>query len=357
VDVQAVILAGGQGTRLHPLTYTRPKPIVPLLNRPFLQYQLALLRGHGITDIILSCSYRVDDIRAALGTGDAAGVSLRYVVEQEPLGTAGGIRNAAELAHGRLVVLNGDILTDADLGAIMRFHEERQARVTIGLVPVEDPTQYGLVETDAGGAVRRFVEKPRRDEVTTNRVNAGIYVLEADLLGRIPTTRPMSIEREFFPSLLASRVPVFGCAIGNHYWRDIGSPAAYREAQLDLLRGRVATTVSPPGTLRDGCWVGADARLAPDATLTAPAVIGADVDAGAGARLGPFAVIGDGARIAAGACIEGTILWEGVAVGKDAVLRDCIVGANAVIGALVDAAPGVVVEANAVVPDRTRLVR
>ncbi len=263
MDVQAVILAGGQGTRLRPLTHTRPKPIVPLLNRPFLHYQLALLRQHGITDIILSCSYRVEDIRAAMGTGEAAGVRLRYVVEATPLGTAGGVRNAAELARGRLVVLNGDVLTDADLGAILRFHEARRAGVTIGLIPVDDPTAYGLVETEADGAVRRFLEKPRPEEVTTNLVNAGIYVLEAELLGRIPADRPVSIEREVFPSLLASGVPVFGAALGDHYWRDIGSPAAYREAQLDLLRGRVATTVRPAGTLREGCWVGADTRLAP----------------------------------------------------------------------------------------------
>jgi len=357
VDVQAVILAGGQGTRLRPLTHTRPKPIVPLLDRPFLHYQLALLRQHGITDVILSCSYRVADIRAAMGTGDAAGVRLRYVVEATPLGTAGGLRNAAALARGRLVVLNGDVLTDADLGAVLRVHAARQAGVTIGLVPVEDPTSYGLVETGADGAVRRFLEKPRPEEVTTNLVNAGIYVLEAELLGRIPADRPVSIEREVFPSLLASGVPVFGSALGDHYWRDIGSPAAYRDAQLDLLRGRVATTVRPAGTLRQGCWVGAGTRLAPGATLVAPAVIGAGVSVGAGARLGPLAVVGAGSRIAAGARIEGAILWEGVAVGEGAVLRDCIIGADAVIGAHVDVAPGVVLEADAVVPDRTRPVR
>ncbi|PYM80822.1 MAG: hypothetical protein DME09_18430 [Candidatus Rokuibacteriota bacterium] len=388
VDVQAVILAGGQGTRLRPLTHTRPKPIVPLLDRPFLHYQLALLRQHGITDVILSCSYRVADIRAAMGTGDAAGVRLRYVVEATPLGTAGGLRNAAALARGRLVVLNGDVLTDADLGAVLRVHAARQAGVTIGLVPVEDPTSYGLVETGADGAVRRFLEKPRPEEVTTNLVNAGIYVLEAELLGRIPADRPprpeevttnlvnagiyvleaellgripadrpVSIEREVFPAFLASGVPVFGSALGDHYWRDIGSPAAYRDAQVDLLRGRVATTVRPAGTLREGCWVGAGTRLAPGATLVAPSVIGARVRVGAGARLGPLAVVGAGARIAAGARIEGAILWEGVAVGEGAVLRDCIVGADAVIGAHVEVAPGVVLEAAAVVPDGTRAVR
>ena len=356
MDAQAVILVGGQGTRLRPLTHARPKPIVPLLNRPFLHYQLALLRQHGVTDIILSCSHRVDDIRAALGSGADAGVRLRYVAESEPLGTAGGVRNAADLASGRLVVLNGDVLTDADVGAVLRFHETRGSRTTIGLTPVDDPTQYGLVEADARGAIRRFLEKPKPHEITTNMVNAGVYVIDAELLRRIPADRPVSIEREFFPALLADGVPCFGVPLGG-YWRDIGSPSAYREAQLDLLRGRVATQVTPAGTLRDGCWIGAGARIDAGAVLRGPAVIGTDVRVQAGARLGPLTVIGDGARIARGARIEGAILWERVEVGEGAVLRDCIVGAHAVIGAHVDAAPGVVLEAGAVVPDHTRLGR
>jgi mannose-1-phosphate guanylyltransferase len=356
VDAQAVILAGGQGTRLRPLTETRPKPIVPVLNRPFLDYQLALLRAHGIIDVILSCSYRVADIRAAMGEGDRAGVRLRYVVEPEPLGTAGGVRNAADLARGLLVVLNGDILTDADLGAILTFHEARGARVTIGLIAVEDPTAYGLVETAADGAIRRFIEKPTPAEITTNTVNAGIYVIDADLLARIPTGRPVSIEREFFPALLAGGVRCFGREI-HGYWRDIGSPAAYREAQLDLLRGRATATMGPAGTRRDGCWIGDDARLDPDVELRGPAVIGAAVRAGARARLGPLSVIGPGCRIGAGARIEGSILWERVEVGEHAVLTDCIVGDGAVIGAAANAGPGVVLAAGSRVPGGTQLPR
>lgn len=356
MDAQAVILAGGQGTRLRPLTHARPKPIVPLLNRPFLRYQLALLRQHGVTDIVLSCSYRVEDVRAAMGTGDEAGVRLRYALEAEPLGTAGGVRNAADLAGGRLIVLNGDILTDADLGAVLRVHEAREARATICLIRVSDPTAYGLVETTADGAIRRFLEKPRPEEVTTDLVNAGIYILEADLVRRIPAGRAVSIEREFFPGLLHDGVRCLGVPLGDAYWRDIGSPGAYREAQLDLLRGRVATRLAPAGEPRDGCWVGAGARIEPAATLRRPAVIGAGVRVEAGARLGPLAVIGDGSRIGAGARVEGAILWERVEVGEGAVLRDCIVGADAVIGAHVEAAAGVVVETGAAVPARTRLV-
>jgi NDP-sugar pyrophosphorylase family protein len=353
VDAQAVILAGGQGTRLRPLTDTRPKPIVPLLNRPFLHYQLALLRQHGVTDIILSCSYRVEDVRAAMGTGEEAGVALRYVVEAEPLGTAGGVRNAADLARGRLIVLNGDILTDSDLGAAFQFHEQRGGRATVCLIPVADPTQYGLVETDERGAIRRFLEKPSRDQITTNMVNAGIYILEADLLRRIPADRPVSIEREVFPGLVREGVPCFGFPL-TAYWRDIGGPAAYREAQLDLLRGRVATKVTPAGTLREGCWIGAGARIEPGVVLEGPSVIGAGVRAEAGARLGPLAVIGDGARIGRGARVEGAILWERVEVGEASLLRDCIVGAGASIGAGADVGPGRVLETGAVVPPRAQ---
>jgi NDP-sugar pyrophosphorylase family protein len=357
VDAQAVILAGGQGTRLRPLTNTRPKPIVPLLNRPFLDYQIALLKQHGLTDIILSCSYRVDDVRAAMGAGEAAGVRLRYVVEAEPLGTAGGVRNAADLARGRLVVLNGDVLTDTDLGAALRFHADRGARTTICLTAVDDPSRYGLVDIDGFGAIRRFVEKPTTAERPQGRpylINAGIYVIEADLLSRIPADRPVSIEREFFPGLLADGIPSFGFPVGG-YWRDIGSPASYRDAQLDLLQQRLVTTVTPPGTARDGCWIGAGAAIEAGVTVRGPAVIGAGVQARSSARIGPLAVIGDGTRIAAGAQIEDAILWERVEVGEQAVLRGCIVGADAVIGAHASAASGVVLESGAIVAERARL--
>ncbi len=350
-DTLGVILAGGLGTRLRPLTDARPKPVVPLLNRPFLDYQLALLRRHGVRDVVLSCSYRVDDVRSAMGTGAAAGVGLRYAVEDAPLGTGGGVRNAAHGARGRLLVLNGDVLTDVDLGAVLRFHAARGARATIGLIPVEDPTRYGLVETDGRGAVRRFLEKPRADEVTTNMVNAGIYVIEAELLERIPSGRAVSIEREFFPGLVSDGVPFFGCPLTG-YWRDIGSPVAYREAQRDLLCRRVATPLDPAGTPREGCWVAAGARLEPGATLAGPAVIGAGVWLAAGASIGPFTVVGAGARIGAGARLEAAVLWEGVEVGAGAVLRDCIVASHAVVGARAEVGSDSVLGERAVVPER-----
>jgi NDP-sugar pyrophosphorylase family protein len=329
--------------------------VVPLLNRPFLTYQLALLRQHGVTDVILACSYRIDDVRTALGEAEHLGVRLRYVIEAEPLGTGGGIRNAADLASGTVWVLNGDVLTDADLSAMRGFHDARGSRTTIFLRPVPDPRQYGLVETAADGRLERFREKPGADEaIATNTINAGIYLIDAALLARIPARQVVSVEREVFPALIADGVPCYGWA-ADAYWRDIGSPAAYRAAQLDLLAGQVKTPLPPPGDLHDGCWIEPSAFVATGARLEAPAVVGAEAAVQTGARVGPFTVLGEHARIASGARVEGTVLWERVEVGQGSVLRDCVIGADVRIGADVDIAPGVILESGAIVPDHARL--
>lgn len=344
---QAVILAGGQGTRLRPLTYTRPKPVVPFLNQPFLAYQLTLLRDHGVRDVILSCSYRVDDVRAALGDGSAFGTRLRYVVEAEPLGTGGGVRNAADLARGTVFVLNGDVLTDIDLGAMRRFHDAHGSRTTIYLTPVENPRAYGLVETEPDGRLRRFREKPGPDEVlTTNMINAGVYLIDATLLARIPTDRPVSIEREFFPAVIADGIPSFAWH-APAYWRDIGSPAAYLAGQLDLLDGRARTTLRPRGAASGGNSIGDGASIDATATVIAPSVIGAGVTLGAGTRVGPFAVLGDGVAVARGARVERSVVWERTAIGADALLDGCVVCADSRIGAGARLASGTVVASGA----------
>jgi NDP-sugar pyrophosphorylase family protein len=333
----------------------RAKPVVPLLNRPFLAYQLALLRQHGVTDVILACSYRVDDVRAALGEAEHLGVRLRYVIEAEPLGTGGGIRNAADLTSGTVWVLNGDVLTDADLSAMRAFHEAHGSRTTIFLHPVADPRPYGLVETAADGRLQRFREKPAPTEpIPTNTINAGIYLMDAALLARIPPRQVVSVERDVFPALIADGIPCYGWA-GAAYWRDIGSPAAYRAAQLDLLAAQVKTSLVPPGELRDGCWIEPSASVDAGAELHAPAVVGAEAAISARARIGPLTVLGERARIAAGARIEGSVLWERVEVGAGSVLRDCVIGADVRIGADVEIAPDVILESGAIVPDHARL--
>ncbi len=299
--------------------------MVPLLNRPFLAYQLALLRQHGVTDVILACSYRVDDVRIALGEAEHLGVRLRYVIEAEPLGTGGGIRNAADLTSGTVWVLNGDVLTDADLSAMRVFHEARGSRTTIFLRPVPDPRQYGLVETAADGRLQRFREKPGPEEaIATNTINAGVYLIDAALLARIPARQVVSVERDVFPTLIADA-------------------------------GQVKTPLPPPGEARDGCWIDPSAFVATGALLEPPVVIGAEASVQVGARVGPLTVLGDHARIAPGARIEGSVLWERVEVGEGSVLRDCVIGADVRIGADVELAAGVILESGAVVPDHARL--
>lgn len=303
--------------------------------------------------MVLSCSYMVDEVRRALAGGSAHGVRLRYAVETEPLGTAGGVRNAIDLVGGLVLVLNGDILTDTDLSAMLRFHADRGAAATIDLFPVPDPTAYGLVEIGEAGRVLRFTEKPDPGQVTTNTINAGIYLLERELLARIPEGQPVSIEREFFPGLLAEGLPFFGW-IGQHYWLDIGSPAKYRQAQLDLMAGKVATTIrqSPDA---GGRVIAGDVFVAPTATVTGPCVIGAGSRLDPECRVGPEAVLGERCVVGRGATVTGAILWDGVSVGGSAVLHDCIIGAGASVGAGAWVGPGVVIEADRVVPDHARL--
>ena len=319
---------------------------MPLLNVPFLAYQLDLLRRHGIHDVVLSCSYLVDEVRRAMGDGAAWGVRLRYVVEPEPLGTGGGVRNAVDLVGGLVVVLNGDVLTDADLGAMLRFHADRRARTTLYLFPVPDPTPYGLVELEGTGRVRRFVEKPRRDQITTNTINAGIYAIDRALLDRIDTGRAVSIEREFFPGLLSDGVPVYGW-VPEYYWIDIGSPAQYRQAQLDLMAKRVSAPIAP------AAWPAGAQTVAttPGATVLTPSVIGAGNRLGAGSIVGPQTVMGEECTVGPAAVVEGAVLWDHVEIGEGAVLRDCIVANGARIGRGAIVGPGTVLAAGAVVPD------
>ncbi len=330
--------------------------MVPLLGRPFLAYQLALLREHGVTDVILACSYRVDDVKHALGEAEHLGVRLRYVVETEPLGTGGGVRNAADLARGTVFVLNGDVLTDADLTAMRRFHEANGSRTTIYLTRVSDPRAYGLVELHPDARLAAFREKPTGDEpITTDTINAGIYLIDAALLARIPAGRAVSIEREFFPALIADGIPAYGWIAGN-YWRDIGSPAAYRAAQIDMLDGRVRTALPPPGReVRAGVWLGDGVEVAPGAAVTPPAVIGDGARVAAGAVVGSHAVVGRECRIGPRARVTASILWERVSLGEQAVAVGCVLGDDVSVGAHAEVGAGVILESGAVVPERSKL--
>ena len=236
--MKAILLAGGKGTRLRPLTIHTPKPIVPIFNRPFLHYQLDLLKQvPEIDEVILSLNYQPRRIEEIFGDGSEIGIKVRYVVEPAPLGTAGAVKYAGDKLTESVVVFNGDVLTQLDLGAVIRMHRERKARATIVLTPVEDPTNYGLVETDERGNIRRFLEKPKPDEITTNQINAGIYVLEPETFDRIPSDVPWSIERSYFPSLV-ERGETFVAYVYDGYWIDIGTPEKYTQVHRDIMDGR-----------------------------------------------------------------------------------------------------------------------
>ncbi len=333
--MKAILLAGGQGTRLRPLTLQTPKPIVPIFDRPFLQYQIDRLTAlPDVDEVILSLNYQPGRIETVFGDGRHLGVRLRYVVEPEPLGTGGAIKFAAGDTRGEpVLVFNGDVLTAVDLPALLRLHRERRARATIVLTPVENPSAYGLVETDASGNIRAFLEKPSIDEIRCDTINAGIYVLEPETLDRIPAGRPYSIERGYFPSLI-ERGETFVALVDRGYWIDIGTPGQYRRAHRDIMDGRF---VAPPFAAAPGtALVSPDADVAPGAIIEAPCFVDADTRVAAGARIGPYSVLGRGCRIGPDAVIAGAILWPGTSVGRGARLGPTLTGRDSCLGDYVE---------------------
>ncbi len=309
--MQAIVLVGGEGTRLRPLTDDVPKPALTLVDRPFLAYMIEWLAAYGVTEVVLACGFLPDVLREALGDGAHAGARLTYVTEPERRGTAGAIRFAADALDDRLddrfLALNGDVLTDLDLTALMRAHDERGARATIALHPVEDSAAYGLVGVDADGDVTEFAEKT--GEAVPGEINAGAYFLERSVLELIPPEREVSIEREVFPRLIGDGL---GALRLDGYWMDIGTPERYLQASWDILEGRVATRVRP----------------------TAPGLLvaaGSEVDNGA--TVGPRAVISPGCRIAAGAEVRDSVLFRGCRVEAGARVRGSILAPGVTVAA------------------------
>ncbi len=354
--MRAILLAGGKGTRLRPLTLNTPKPIVPIFDRPFLRYQIDLVRRvPDIDEIVLSLNYQPRRIEEVFGDGSAFGVHLRYVVEPTPLGTGGGIRFAAgERRDAPLVVFNGDVLTAVDLPGVLALHRERRAKATIVLTPVENPAAYGLVETDARGNVLRFLEKPAAADIRTNTINAGIYVLEPDTLDRIPPDTPFSIERGYFPSLVAD-AQTFVAYIYRGYWLDIGTPEKYRQAHRDIMDGRFA---APPFADRRGeAVVSPDAKVEGGARIEAPSFVDAGAVVKRGARIGPYSVVGRHCHIGEQADVEGVILWPNTWVDTDARLRDTIAGRHCHFGRNVDVAGAATFGDKSVLTDSSRASR
>ena len=328
--MKALLLVGGQGTRLRPLTIHAPKSIVPIFNRPFLHYQLDLIKQvPEIDEVILSLNYQPHRIEEVFGDGHDAGLKLRYVVEPTPLGTAGAVRYAAQGVRDTIVVFNGDVLTQVDLRALIDFHRNRRARATIVLTPVDNPTAYGLVETDAASNILRFLEKPKPEEVTCNTINAGIYVLEPATFDRIPADVPWSIERSFFPSFIEQR-ETFLAAIYRDYWIDIGTLEKYMQVHRDIMDGRYSM---PPFHGEPGmAWVAPTARVDKGARLEGPLFVDEGCVVKSGARLGPYTVLGRDCQVEEDANVSGAIVWAGSRIGREAHVTDTIIGRSALIG-------------------------
>ena len=317
--MRAVVLVGGFGTRLRPLTYTTPKPLLPVGHRPILEHVLANLALGGVTEAVLSLGFKPDAFRAAYPDDTCAGVRLRYAVEDEPLDTAGAIRFAAhEAGFGAETILavNGDVLTDLDVAALVDFHRSRRAEGTIHLTPVDDPSAFGVVPTDDRGRVTAFIEKPPRESAPTNLINAGTYVLEPAAIARIAPTGRVSIERQTFPAMVADGV-LYALATDD-YWLDAGRPEQFLQANLDLLDGRRRRTPVDP--------MGAGAVAAPSAEVTRT-VVGARSRIGSDARVADSVLLDD-VVIDAGAVVERSVVGAAVHVGAGAVVTDAVVGDN-----------------------------
>jgi len=324
----AVILVGGQGTRLRPLTERIRKDMLPLVDRPLLAYTFEHLRRYGVRQGIVSCGYLPDQIAEHFGSRYGE-LELDYCIEKEPLGTAGGIAFAARELESTFYALNGDSLREADLGALVDFHRETGARATILLTPVADPTRYGLVRLAADGRVSTFLEKPRPEEIDTDLINAGLYVLEPNVLEHVAPGRAVSIERDVFPRL-ADEGSVFGLALDG-YWLDVGTPESYLQAHRDVLERSFPTEVGD-ALGADFTLVDASARVDPGARLVPPVYVGPGAIVEAGARAGSLAVLGAGASVGAGAIVESSVLGAGATVGSHAVLVGSVVGDGADVG-------------------------
>lgn len=328
--MKAVILVGGEGTRLRPLTLSTPKAMVPIANKPFLAHMIDYLKSHGIGEVILAMGYLPDPIQGHFGDGGSLNVKLTYVIEDSPLGTAGAVKNVAGHIDGTFFVFNGDTYTDIDLTKMLELHRNRKAKVTIALTPVEDPTAYGVVETSAAGRVQRFVEKPSRDAVTTNTVNAGAYIMEPEVLSLIPEGEHFMLERGVFPELLSRGEAVYGYK-SDAYWIDIGTPQKYLRVNHDLLSGKASGHFA--GELAgEKIWMERGSDIHPQAKLEGPVVIGRNCVLGSGSWVKGPAVIGADCIVGVDSSIEGAVIWGGTRVGDRASLEECIIAENVVIG-------------------------
>lgn len=340
--MQAVVLVGGEGTRLRPLTFETPKPMVPVMNVPFLERTLRRLKDAGITDVILPAGYLPEAITSYFGDGRELGLTIRYVIEETPLGTAGALKNVENFITGPFFVLNGDVLTSLDLRAMRANHEQRGGVASLHLIRVEDPSAFGCVVNDASGRISAFVEKPKREEAPTNEVNAGTYLLEREVLDAIPAGRPVSIERETFPALIAAGKRLYAYTTTD-YWMDLGKPEAYLASHRHIFEG------SMPLGLQPGID-GPGANDVPASAIVPPVFIGRNVRIAPDATVGPYTVLGDACEVGSGAVVADSLLWDNVVVEPGASLDWAIVASRARIGTGAAVGRGSVIGHGTVVP-------
>jgi mannose-1-phosphate guanylyltransferase/phosphomannomutase len=318
-------MAGGEGTRLRPMTANQPKPLLPVVNRPIMEHVLRLLKRHGFDETVVTVQFLASQVRAYFGDGDELGMHLSYATEQTPLGTAGSVKNAASaLQDDAFLVVSGDALTDIDLGALVRAHRERQALVTVCLARVPDPVEFGIVVTDDEGRIDRFLEKPTWGQVFSDTVNTGIYVMQPEVFAAVEPGVPVDWSADVFPALLAAGAPVYG-HIAAGYWEDVGTQQSYLKAHADVLHGRVE--VEMPGfEVAPGVWVGDGAEIDPEAVVVGPLLVGDNARIEAGAHLGELTVLGSNVIVKSGAVLEHAVVHDNVYVGPGVGLRGCVIG-------------------------------
>ena len=322
--MKAIILVGGEATRLRPLTCNIPKALVPVLNTPFLEHVIRHLGQHQIKDIVLALGHLAQPIKSYFGDGSRLGVRLYYSIEDTPLGTGGAVKNAERYLDETFVMLNGDILTDLDITAMTGFHRERKAKITIAGTRVDDPTAYGLIETDARGMITRFLEKPGQNEITTNMINAGTCIMEPDILTYIPPRVKFSIERELFSLLPKQELPAY-CYDYSGYWIDLGNPEKYLQLHRDLLGGKSSQyTLASSEEVR----IGGGSHIHPTAQIKGPILIGDYCSIGNNVRLTGPAVIGPDCTIQEESVIDGSIIWHKVQIGRGVKVKNSIVANN-----------------------------
>jgi mannose-1-phosphate guanylyltransferase len=344
--MKGVILAGGKGTRMRPLTYHTPKPMLPLVTRPFMEYFILRLKQYGINEIILSTGYLPDAFNKYFGNGKDFGVRLIYVTEEEPLGTCGAVKNVEKyLENETFLVFNGDILTSINLKSMISFHKSKKSDITISLAPVEDPTAYGLVPVDKNSRVKEFLEKPSMEEINTNLINAGTYIIEPHIMGHVPQGENYSFERELFPKVLKLGYNIYGF-VYNGYWLDVGTPEKYMSAHYDILDKKIPFNF-PNKKVYPNVYIGDGTKYSKENITIGPIVIGEKTILGDDVKIMPNTVVGSNCKIASGTSISASIIFDGCSIGKDCIIRNSIIAGNVKVG------NNVKIEGNSIIGDNS----